>query len=143
MERLGVPASNPLREVPRAALTETTQNYDLLVYISSRLPMRSSATRSYLVVQFPRDPLTLASSVKHARASYHEPHCYRALSGYTCLTCSDYTRNWIRTRWRTDATVLYPPVVLPPDSPADTAYKRIIFSVGRFFVVGGGSVTMS
>jgi glycosyltransferase involved in cell wall biosynthesis len=50
------------------------------------------------------------------------------------LSNSEYTRRWVRTMWRRDSQVLYPPVSLMPRLDKE----RIILSVGRFFVPGTG-----
>lgn len=57
----------------------------------------------------------------------------------TILANSEYTKKWIRTYWRRESTVLYPPVqVVSKQVMAKEHKKNWIVNVGRFFTLGHG-----
>ena len=53
------------------------------------------------------------------------------------LANSEYTRGWVRSLWRTEAEVLFPPIRTHPLRPA-AQRERTVLSVGRFFRPGLG-----
>ena len=55
----------------------------------------------------------------------------------TIMANSEYTRGWIRTFWKTDADVLFPPIQTQRLTPSPIREKAIV-TVGRFFSPGLG-----
>lgn len=127
-----------------SAWKDLSQPYDLFIYSSSGdVPQISYARRSILLVYFPctsfedfhgytaeawrRQPVP----VRALRRWYHARMWESLFAGYhTVITCSLYSRDWIRRWWRVESTVVYPPAHIggPP-----TADKRpMILSMGRF-----------
>jgi glycosyltransferase involved in cell wall biosynthesis len=53
------------------------------------------------------------------------------------LANSEFTRGWIRTLWRRDSSVLFPPIQVGDITPASVRTKTVV-SVGRFFRPGLG-----
>ena len=53
------------------------------------------------------------------------------------LANSEYTRGWVRSLWRTEAQVLFPPIQTERLRPAP-AREHTVLSVGRFFSPGLG-----
>ncbi len=65
------------------------------------------------------------------------PHSdlHDAIDSYDALwAISEYTRRWIKTYWKRDSAVLYPPIDIENFSPAPK--KNQVLSVGRFFAGG-------
>lgn len=100
--------------------TDASTDYDLAVMMTNGLPPESRARRSWLVVQFPFEPLR----------DWRERR--RVLSYQGVIVYSDYVRGWLQRRWGVDAVVLPPPV-----DPVDVQLQRKaprILSVGRYFI---------
>jgi glycosyltransferase involved in cell wall biosynthesis len=116
-----------------------SREYDVFVaqHFMSLAPAR--AHRNVLICQFPHERVGWRHFIVRPRfwpwmvlrygwarpelASYQQVICY-----------SEYSRAWIRKRWQVDATVVWPPIAVPPPSPAPKG--QIILSVGRFFARG-------
>lgn len=97
-----------------------SSGYDLFVALCHDTPPWCFAERGALFALFPWSP-------PDRLAPWHAS----AVSSYCAvLSNSFYTRHWLRRRWGTDSTVLYPPVRLVP--PHRTQKQRLILSVGRF-----------
>lgn len=137
-ERVGVhvaPDSFAWRPTRDAELTERSHDLDLLVALTTDVPVESGARRGIAVVQFPfrarerpaeRARAALLGALGRRRAP-------RALASYERFLCySDFAHTWIERRLGVQAEVLAPPVDSPPAAPAD-ARKPWIVSVGRFF----------
>ena len=121
--------------VPDGEATELTRPYDVFVNSTYGSCLPSRAQRSAYLVFFPQ-------AVNHswlARFSRRGPPSSGFLRTYSVLIAnSDYTRAWIKRRWKRAAVTLPPPVDVaffraPPDARKD----RRVLSVGRFFEGSG------
>jgi glycosyltransferase involved in cell wall biosynthesis len=121
LTRVGFPALD-VRALPSGRLTETSAEYDHLIHLTNTPPRPSAASRSTLVVQFPFRRLSRRPTIRVAER--------RALATYDCFAISGFTQRWLRRRWRVDAPLLTPPVVLRPFDVADR--QRMILGIGRF-----------
>lgn len=120
--RLGFP---PI-EVQRHQLAELpalSVEYDLVVVISLGVPPRSFASRSVLVVQFPREEISDGKRVERWRRAV-------TLRLYRRVVYSDFVRQCMRRSWHVDGDVLMPGIALAEDQHVPK--ERIILSVGRF-----------
>lgn len=135
-QRLGVHVrEGALDHLPagdEASVTERSRGLDLLVVTSHDVPPRSLAARSVAMIQFPsrhhRRPWQRALNVVGVRRAP------AALASYDLFLCnSQFTRGHIVRRLGVDATVLPPPVDLPPATVPAGGRDPVILSVGRFF----------
>jgi glycosyltransferase involved in cell wall biosynthesis len=68
----------------------------------------------------------------------NDPSDLKFLDSYsTVLANSEYTRAYIKSWWKRDAQVLFPPIATEKLHPAPTR-ERLILTVGRFFSPGLG-----
>jgi glycosyltransferase involved in cell wall biosynthesis len=68
----------------------------------------------------------------------NDPSDLNFLNSYsTVLANSEYTRGYIKTWWKRDAKVLFPPIATDKLHPSATR-ERLILTVGRFFSPGLG-----
>jgi glycosyltransferase involved in cell wall biosynthesis len=126
------------------AIRQLSEPYDLFIFgTSGEVPPVSYAGRSVLVVNFPgvslesyygygseawrRQPAPLRA----LRRRYHAWKWERIFSSYArVIVNSEFTRQWVRHRWRADSAVVFPP------SRASTAThppkRPLIASLGRF-----------
>ena len=83
------------------------------------------------MIQFPaRDRRRLRDRVAGAVGATRAP---AALDSYDLFLCnSQFTRSHINARLGVDATILAPPVDIPPDEPGAKGAREIV-TVGRFF----------
>lgn len=121
LRRLGFPAVDVV-QLREQDLGRTSADYDLAVVVTLKLPPRSFATRSLLVVQFPLE------SVPSTRL--HRARTRSKLRRYDMIVYSSFVRDWLSRRWGVDATVIHPPVEL--GSRAQSSKEQLILSVGRF-----------
>ncbi len=137
-ERVGVsvpPDAFAWRPTPDAELTERSRDLDLLVALTTDVPVESGARRGVAVVQFPfrareRPVERVRAAVLGAMGRRRAP---RALASYERFLCySSFAREWIERRLGVRAEVLPPPVDPPVAAPADHRRPWIV-SVGRFF----------
>ena len=123
---------------------ELTGPYDLFILgTSGEVPPVSHASRSILVVNFPcvsyetyhgymteswrRQP----APVRALRRYYHEWKWNKAFSSYSrVIANSQFTREWIRRRWRVDSVVSSPPP--RPVGPPSVTKVPLILGLGRF-----------
>jgi glycosyltransferase involved in cell wall biosynthesis len=121
-EQLGFPDVDvqrmQLEEFPRASA-----DYDLAVMITLHVPPPSFATRSVLVVQFPRGA-TLGGHSRQRRRTVAK------LRRYDRVVYSAFVREWLERRWGVTGDVLMPGIRLP-DGPTGPK-ENMILSVGRF-----------
>jgi glycosyltransferase involved in cell wall biosynthesis len=138
----GFSSSARLREVSWSDVSAATDGSDLFVQITAYPPVKSSARRSFAVVQFPIGPMRkpmldrfhnqdeLPWYRQHRSREWYRTQRQNARS-YQYIVYSDYVRGWLRRRWRVDAAVLAPPVEL--GSYSRESKKPTILAVGRFF----------
>jgi glycosyltransferase involved in cell wall biosynthesis len=134
--RLGVHVHDgALHHVPagdEAVVTERSRELDVLVVTTHDVPPRSLAARSVAMIQFPS---------RHHRRSWQRAldaagvrRAPAALASYDLFLCnSQFTRRHIVSRLGVDATVLPPPVDMPPSPVTLRGRDPMILSVGRFF----------
>jgi glycosyltransferase involved in cell wall biosynthesis len=120
----GGPA-NPWRRLraEREWQSEISRPYDLFIDNSDNVPFFCHAPRGVLITCFPlvrfeefhghqtdawrRRPGWL----RWLSARYHRLEWRKRFATYELvLTCSEYSRQWLRTLWGVDAAVVYPPV---------------------------------
>jgi glycosyltransferase involved in cell wall biosynthesis len=112
----------PLRPLRNLVLgrraSRFTARYDLFLPMVYRIPVRSAAPRTAVLVQFPD------------RAG-------RGAEGADVVVCqSDYVRGWVRRWWGREAAVVHPPVDVPAEEPDWSVKRRSILAVGRFIRTG-------
>lgn len=125
-----------------------TQGYDLIVTMVYVIPARSVARRTVIVCQFPYD-LTPVHWGKPWLPHQVNGPSYRAyrwlrsrvlgkdIEGSAPVICySEFVRHYIREFWSRDATVVNPPVDMPPGEPDWSLKGNRIVSIGRFFLGG-------
>jgi glycosyltransferase involved in cell wall biosynthesis len=78
-------------------------------------------------VQFP-----FVNLAKKLTARFRQELALWSYSG--CIVYSDFVKQWLRTRWHRDATVLAPQIQLGAFDPRSK--QSLILSVGRFFASG-------
>jgi glycosyltransferase involved in cell wall biosynthesis len=100
-----------------------SRQFDVTVCLTNHPPVPSLARRSVVVVQFPF-PDRQGNPLRRAVGRW-------MLRRSTIVVYSDFAREWLRTRWNIDGTVLSPPVELGVYRP--DAKERLILNVGRFF----------
>ena len=107
------------------------------------MPPISHAARGILVVYFPcvnyedyHGYTTEAwrrqsAPVRALRRAYHAWKWNRVFASYQqVITISQYTREWVRRRWRVESKVVFPPARF--GSPTTVAKQPLILSLGRF-----------
>lgn len=122
LERLGFPPIE-VQELDEADFPRASVDYDLAVVVAADLPPASFATRSVVVVQFPRGVVAGSGRVR-SRLSMAKLH------GYERVVYSEFVRRAVVDRWGVDATVLMPGVEVP--DARDVQKENLILSVGRF-----------
>ena len=120
------------RLVKNIFLSRMTAKYDVIIYQSGQTEdlsyiFPSRAKKSVLLIQVP--PRDINETLSKRLRLFCDPD----LQTYDIiLAYSEFTRRWIQKRFRRRVEVLYPPIKLPPYTA--TPKKKIILSVGRFFV---------
>jgi L-malate glycosyltransferase len=121
----------------RAWYRHISQPYDIFINCTHTTPPFCASVLGVLLVLFPFDaaPHTALRPPpwkidQHLRRTYLAWEWNRRMSTYAVkISISDFTRHWVRERWRIDSTVVPPPV----DSDAIEQLKQpLILSVGRF-----------
>lgn len=113
---------------------DVTKHLDLYVTLNHLPPPFSRARVGALIVLFPFFEVSRRRSNSRLREAirgmvYHA-ELSRRLSRYKVKAAiSEYSREWTRRRWRTDATILFPPVDVSITPGRKT---NSILSVGRF-----------
>jgi glycosyltransferase involved in cell wall biosynthesis len=124
LERLGFTSEFELIRMDDQLFSEKSRDFDLAVVVANRLPPRSRATESILIVQFPFPGSWLRTPWRSLRRR-------NILDGYKTIVYSEFVRDWCERRWRIRPSVVSPHVALAtgelgPKTP-------MILSVGRFF----------
>lgn len=120
------------------AYAALTREYEEVVGVTVSLPPPCRAARSTLVCHFPvvrQDRLGLAGGWAGplTSAGRRERAVRSRLAGWgRILTCSEFSRRWIRRYWDRDAVVVHPPVPLP-DPPPDLSRKQPWILAAGFF----------
>lgn len=131
IRRMGLGSSVPLVPMDDRAFTRASADVDVAVVVANRLPPPTRARRSFVVVQFPFPGSALHHPGRAVRRT-------KVLERYRAIVYSEFVRTWCRRRWRTDATVIHPPVARPDRqgcqvTPSAGDEPPTILSVGRFF----------
>ncbi len=118
-------SANPLRryQLEREWQADLSRPYDLFIDNSDNVPFFCHAPQGVLITHFPlvrfeefhghqtdewrkRSPLS-----RFLSRSYHRVEWRRRLATYQLtLTCSEFSRTWLRRLWGREAAVVYPPV---------------------------------
>lgn len=125
-----------------------TKGYDLILTMVYVIPARSVARRTVILCQFPYD-LTPVHWGKPWLPHQVNGPSYRAyrwvrsrilgkdIEDTAPVICySQFVRRHIGVYWNRDATVVNPPIDMPPGEPDWSLKGNRIVSVGRFFVSG-------
>ena len=111
-------------------VSERSADFEILVYQTLRIPPRTSAHNSFLIIQFPFESVGPRSILRHPRSRLRSPFPLRNLQGYCCIVYSEFVRYWVQKRWHKDAKILPPPVRTA--RRALSSGGQIILSVARF-----------
>jgi glycosyltransferase involved in cell wall biosynthesis len=120
-----------------------SEPYDVFINFTHHMPPFCHANFGILMVLFPLDhpfnrwpwiedsPNGAESMLrKRLRLSYYEWEWQKRFRSYRALLAnSQFTKSWVRKRWRVDCQVAYPPV---PTQFCAREKSNIILSVGRF-----------
>ena len=117
----------------RALVTERSRELDLLVTLTTGVPVLNHAARGVAVVQFPfvaheRPARRARAAVLRFAGRARAPDALASYGRYVCY--SRFARDWTARRLGVEARVIAPPID-PPGPPAAKAAQ--ILSVGRFF----------
>ena len=143
-ERIRYSASNPLRHyrLERDWAAELSRPYDLFLLSGLTMPFFCHARRGVLLTHFPLetedefhgrdgDEWRKRSRLgRGLRTSYQRWLLTQRFRSYDLkIANSEFTKDWIRRRWKTDSEVVYPPVLVE--------YGRVkkrpnILAIGRF-----------
>jgi glycosyltransferase involved in cell wall biosynthesis len=121
-------------------VSDKTRAFELFVVLHNLIPPRSHAPHSTAIIQFPYRRL-VADRLRRDRLNPLHPLAVRRdrarLRSYERIVCySDFVRgHLIRRLGVDDATVVYPPVTIPP-APRLDLKSPLILAVGRFFKGG-------
>jgi glycosyltransferase involved in cell wall biosynthesis len=112
-----------VEEIDEQDFSRVSKEFDLAVVVTLGLPPRSFASKSLLVVQFPRGMVAESSTFQSWRNA-------RTLRRYQAVVYSEYARHWLQQRWDIDGVVLMPGVELGTDGALRK--ENLILSVARF-----------
>lgn len=128
LAQFGFDLSFDLVQVGSAEITDYSSKFKRFIYLTNELPLPSLARKSYLVVQFPFEPLPPRHQTR-LRYRLTAP-----LRGYRCVVYSEYVQKWLHRRWGRPSRILSPLVEMGSYEP--TAKESLILGVGRFFPGG-------
>jgi glycosyltransferase involved in cell wall biosynthesis len=136
--------ANPLRRyrLERDWQADISRPYDLFIDNSDSVPFFCHAPRGVLITHFPlvrfeefhghqtRDWRSRSLLSRLLSGSYHRLEWRRRLATYgLVLTCSEFSRGWLKALWGRDAVVVYPPV-RGSFRPAEKS--NLILGIGAF-----------
>ena len=110
-------------EIPLEEFSRASVEYDLAVMVTLDMPPPTFATRSILVLQFPREDISKANALRRWWLR-------RRVRRYQPIVNSQFAADWVRRRWGVDSRVVYAPVGLTDQEPGPK--EQIILAVGRF-----------
>jgi glycosyltransferase involved in cell wall biosynthesis len=123
----GLPTNFEMIRMPDRRFGPASASFDMTLVMANDIPPPSRAPHNLLMAQFP-----------FARFRPWRPiraiHRARILARYRTLVNSEFTREWTKTRWKIDATVVSPPIDRGVYQPASK--RPVILSVGRFTTTG-------
>ena len=135
---------NPFRRyaAERDWCADLSRPYDLFIHCTNAVPFFCHARRGLLVTYFPETSAVQFQGrgtpgwqrrpalLRLAAHAYQAWEWQRRYAGYDrCVTCSEYSRGWLKERWGVDAAVVYPP--LRNGFRARAKANRVL-SIGRF-----------
>jgi glycosyltransferase involved in cell wall biosynthesis len=138
------PSSNPLSRYrhERQWCSEISCPYDLFIDNSDKVPFFCHAPRGILITHFPlvrfeefhgrrSDQWQRRSLLAKALTGcYHCLEWHRRFATYQLtLTCSEFSRGWLKTYWNREASVVYPPV---RNAFQDRPKSKLILGIGAF-----------
>lgn len=128
LKKLGFADKFKVIRLSPAIFTETTANFECVVYLAIDFPLPSNAGRSFAVVQFPFTKWAKLWRPKTRAAQK------AALGDYEYIVYSKYVATWLKKRWGVKSEILAPMVNRGHYEPQKK--NNTILAVGRFFVGG-------
>jgi glycosyltransferase involved in cell wall biosynthesis len=127
LEARGLPTGFQMVRMPDRRFGRASASFDLAVVVTIDIPPRSRAAHSLLIAQFPFARFRPWRPVRTLRRA-------EILRRYRTLVYSDFVREWTRTRWKIDSTVL--PPAINRGTYEQTSKRPVILSIGRFSRMG-------
>jgi glycosyltransferase involved in cell wall biosynthesis len=123
----GLPTYFEMIRMPDRKFGAASALFDLTLVMANDIPPPSRAPHSLLMAQFPFARFRPWRPLRAVRRA-------KILSRYRTLVNSDFTREWTKTRWKIDATVVSPPINRGVYEPASK--RPVMLSIGRFSRTG-------